>query len=378
VGELTEPVPILGIAATPWVAESDAVLDELVFAATSAALREAGVRKHELGLAVQASMDVYDARSISSGLTTAAAGGYLSDSYRIQGDVGQAVVAAAQAVAAGDVEVAVAVGVYNPEVAVAGHAGFVEQVSNLAFDPHLDRPVGLTGTALLGMHAGRALDVGELTEDGLAELAAAEITRGAAGPHAVRRTPVTAADVRSSAPVHGVLRELMLPAASTGAIAVVLASRARARRALGHRGVLTGWGQGGGDLTSSGRWLTDPAASTRAAAARAYRRAGLHDQGGQADLVERVDLVELTAATPALLDPVAEALGLGKLPGDARNPSGGVRANFPGLANGGLRLLEAVRALESRGGPGRAVAHAVGLVSGPAGDAATVFVVEDR
>lgn len=356
-GELTEPVPILGIACTPWVEESDAVLDELVFAVTSSALREAGVRKHELGLAVQASMDVYDARSISSGLTTAAAGGYLSDSYRIQGDVGQAIIAAAQAIAAGDAEVAVAVGVYNPEVS-ADRGGFVEQISNLAFDPHLDRPVGLTGRALLGMHAGYRVDAGEITEQQLAEIAVAEINRGR------RVGPVTAADVLASAPVHGVLRELMLPAESTGAIAVVLASRARSRRARGHRGTLTGWGQAGGDTTASGRWLTDPAASARVAAARAYRRAGL-DQPA-----EQVDVVELTAGSPALVDPTAEALGL---PKGLVNPSGGVRSNWPGLANGGLRLVEALNALDSGG---RAVVHTTDLITGPANDTATVLVVE--
>ncbi|HEX4251694.1 MAG TPA: hypothetical protein VH008_27790 [Pseudonocardia sp.] len=365
-GALTEPVPILGIGATPWTEESDAALDELVFVATFGALREAGVRKHELGLAVQASMDVYDARSISSGLTTAAAGGYLSDSYRIQGDLGQAVIAAAQAVAAGDVELAVAVGVYHPEVAAADRAGFVEQISNLAFDPHLDRPVGLTGTALLGMHAGHAVDTGVLTEHRLAELAAAEHNRAAeAGTD-----PLTAAGVLASAPVHGVLRELMLPAACTGAVAVVLGSRARARRAKGRRGALTGWGQGGGDTTSSGRWLTDPAASARAAAAQAYRRAGV------AEPAEQVDVVELTAATPALLEPVTEALGLAKLPGEVVNPSGGVRVSWPGLANGGLRMLEVVRALERRSGSGRAVVHSADLVTGPACDTATVLVVE--
>jgi acetyl-CoA acetyltransferase len=373
VGELTDPVPILGIASTPWVAESDAVLDELVFAATSSALREAGVRKHELGLSVQASMDVYDARSISSGLTTAAAGGYLADSYRIEGDVGQAVIAAAQAIAAGDAEVAVAVGVYNPEVAATGYAGLVGQLSNLALEPHLDRPVGLTGTALLGMHAGHRLERGALTERRLAELAAAEISRGAGQPHAARRDPVTADDVLASAPVHGVLRELMLPGESTGAIAVVLASRARARRAHGRRGALTGWGQAGGDTTGSGRWLTDPAASARLAADRAYALAGVDEPADQ------VDLVELTAATPALLDPVVEALGLAKADGAAErvNPSGGVRSNFPGLCNGGLRLLEAVRALESTAGARRAVVHATDLITGPACDTATVLVVEE-
>ncbi|MDN5748577.1 MAG: hypothetical protein L0H64_08715, partial [Pseudonocardia sp.] len=246
-----DPVPVLGIAATPLVAESDAVLDELVFDAVSRALREAGVRKQELGLSVTASLDVYDGRSISSGLTNAASGGYLAQSYRIEGDAGQAIIAAAQAIAAGDADLAVAVGVYNPEVSAPDRRAFLQQISNLGFEPHFDRPVGLSAETVLGLHAGRVVDSGELTEEELAEIAAAEINRGAAGPRALRAARVTAADVLASAPVNGPLRELMLPAESTGAIAVVLGSLARARRALHSRAVLTGWGQGTSGTTAS-------------------------------------------------------------------------------------------------------------------------------
>jgi acetyl-CoA acetyltransferase len=140
--EARDPVPVLGIAATPLVAESDAVLDELVFDAVSRALREAGIRKQEVGLSVTASLDIYDGRSISSGLTNAASGGYLAQSYRIEGDAGQAVVAAAQTIAAGDADLAVAVGVYNPEVSAPDRRAFLQQISNHGFEPHFDRPVG--------------------------------------------------------------------------------------------------------------------------------------------------------------------------------------------------------------------------------------------
>lgn len=366
-----DPIGVLGIACTPWLAESDAVLDELAFDATYAALRAAGVRKQDLGLSVTASLDVFDGRSISSGLTNAAAGGYLADSYRIEGDAGQAVIAAAQAIAAGDAELAVAVGVYNPEVSVAPEErrAFLGQLSNLAFEPHADRPVALTAETILGLHAGRALDAGDLTELQLAELAAAEITRGCGSERAVRRRAVTAADVLASAPVNGVLRELMLPAEATGAIAVVLGSLARSRRTASVRAVLTGWGQATADTTSGGQWLLDPAASARRAAAEAYARAGLVDPAAE------IDAVELTAATPALLEPLLEALGLAKSPArDRANPSGGVRSTYPGVANGALRLLEAVIALEGHGG--RAAVHSTELLTGPVADTATVFVVE--
>jgi acetyl-CoA acetyltransferase len=364
--EARDPIPVLGLAATPLVAESDAVLDELVFDAVSQALREAGVRKQELGISVTASLDVYDGRSISSGLTNAASGGYLAQSYRIEGDAGQAIIAAAQTIAAGDADLAVAVGVYNPEVSAPDRRAFLQQISNLGFEPFFDRPVGLSADTVLGLHAGHVVDSGELTEQELAELAADAITRGSAGPRAARGA-VSTADVLASAPVSGVLRELMLPAEATGAVAVVLGSLARSRRALRPRAILTGWGQATADTTASGQWLTDPAAAARRAGAEAYRRAGLAEPAGQ------VGAVELTAATPALLAPTLDALGLAKSDVVVA-PSGGAASCFPGVANGALRLLEAVEWVERSGG--RAVAHSTDLLTGTVADTATVLVVE--
>lgn len=366
-----DPVPVLGVACTSLRYESDAVLDELVFDATSTALREAGIRKQEVGLSVTSSLDLYDGRSISSGLTNAASGGYLAQSYRIEGDLGQAIIAAAQMIAAGDAEVALAVGVYNPEVSESdpmARRRFLQQISNHGFEPHADRPVGLTADVALALHAGLAVDSGVLTERLLAEIAAEEITRGAGRPGSARQA-VTADDVLASERISDPLRELMLPAETTGAVAIVLGSLARARRALAPRAVLTGWGLASSDTTAGGQWLTDPAAATRRAALEAYHRAGLSDPGDQ------IGAAELTAATPALLAPTLEALGLAKsLPTGAVEPSGGVRSAYPGVANGGLRLLEAVRWLEEH--EGRAVSHSADLLTGTVTDTATVLVVE--
>jgi hypothetical protein len=183
----------------------------------------------------------------------------------------------------------------------------------------------------------------------------------------VRREAVTAADVQASAPVNGPLRELMLPAGCTGAVAVVLGSLARARRALNPRAVLLGWGQSTGDTTSGGQWLRDPAAPARRAAAEAYRRAGI------AEAADQVEAVELTAATPALLAPTLDALGLAKSRAVV-DPSGGALSAYPGVANGALRLLEAVCWLEKHGG--RAVAHSHDTLTGCVADTATVLVLE--
>jgi acetyl-CoA acetyltransferase len=362
-----DPIPVLGIAATPLVPESDAVLDELVFDAVSRALSEAGIRKQELGLSVTASLDVFDGRSISSGLTNAASGGYLAQSYRIEGDAGQAIIAAAQCIAAGDADLAVAVGVYNPEVSAPDRRAFLQQISNLGFEPHFERPIGLTAETMLALHAGSVVDSGGITEERLAEIAAADITRGSSRALAARQSPVGAAEVLASPLVNGILRELMLPAESTGAVAVVFGSLARARRARQPRAVLTGWGQSTADTTPGGQWLSDPARAARRAAEEAYGRAGVDEPGGE------IDAVELTAATPALIDPILDALALAKSAVEV-SPSGGAASAFPGVANGALRLLEAVCWLEENGG--MAVSHSTDLLTGPVAETATVLVLE--
>lgn len=360
------PVHVVGAASTKFLPEHDAMLDELVFEAVYAALRECGLRKQDLGLSVLASMDVLDGRSISSGLTNSAAGGYLGDSFRIEGDSGLAVMAAAEAVAAGDVEVAVAVGVHNPETSGTERArrAFVEQISNLGFEPHFDRPVGLTANTTYALQAGHALSGEGLTN--YAALAADEISRGARLDRSVRRATVNLEDVLASKPICWPLHELMLPAASTGAVAVVLASPARAGRCLGRDAQLTGLGHATGGYTWGGDWLIDPGAATRRAARAGLVQAGIAPQ--------QVGLAEVSAPTPALHRPYVQALGVPA--GAMINASGGMRSNFPGLANGALRLLEVVDRLGQFPRGTAALSHSVDTETGVVAEDVTVLVVE--
>jgi acetyl-CoA acetyltransferase len=372
------PVHIVGLAATQFLPEHDAMLDELVFEVVHAALRECGLRRPDSGLSVLASMDVLDGRSISCGLTTAAAGGYLRDSYRLEGDSGLAIIAAAEAVAAGDVDVAIAAAVHNPEIsprrelmddALAARHAFLRQISNLGFEPHTDRPIGLTADSVYAMHAAHCVGDGTIDVEQLAQLAADEITRGAKFDRAVRNWTATADDVLASRAVSWPLHQLMLPAHSGGAVAAVLASPARAGRCIGRSARITGFGHATGQYTWTGQWLTDPGEPTRRAAMTAYTQSGVSAPA------EQIELVEVSAPTPALHTPYLAALGLGPLCAGRVNASGGMRSNYPGLANGVLRLLEVVEGLESKPGV-RAVSHSVDTITGLVSEDVTVIVVE--
>lgn len=364
------PVAVVGLASTPFLAEHNAALDELVYDVVSRALGEAALRKQDIGLAVTASMDIYDGRSISAGLTNSASGGYLSDSYRLESDSGTAIIAAAEAIASGEVEVAVAVGVYNPETASlnAERRAFVEQISNLAFDPHFARPVGLTSEATYGLHTAWALD-NDVTLDELAELAASEINKSVGHSRSVRRGQVTGADVLAAPAANGALTELMLPAHSTGAVAVVLASPARATRLPGRDAFITGVGRGTGSYVH-GDWLTDVGASSRSAAVTAYRCAGI------TSAAEQVDLVEFTAPTASMYRPLLDALGLGGLSTDRINAWGSASGVYPGLANGAARLADALDRLGQADADTTAVVHSVDTVTGAVALDSTVLVVQ--
>ena len=369
-----EPVHIAGIATTHWLPEQHAVVDELVYRAVADALESASLNRHEVGLTITSSMDVYDGRSISSGLTNSASGGYLTDSYRLESDVGTAIVAAAQAIAAGDVEVAVAVGAYNPESATRDgeRRAFLEQLSNYAFDAHFARPLGLTAQATYGLHAAWVTEQQGVTLEQLAQLASREITTASGSPRSMRTHAVGPEDVLASPLVSWPLTELMLPAYSTGAAAVVLASPARAARANSRGAVITGVGHSTGAYLETEEWLRDPGASSARAAAAAYRTAGIPDPAGA------ISLVEFTAPTTSLYDPILAALGIDKdLPLESINPSGGAAGNYPGLANGALRLLEVVERLEQPAHTGStAVVHSVDTITGTAVLDSTVLVVE--
>jgi acetyl-CoA acetyltransferase len=368
-------VHVVGLATTAFAPEHNAMLDELVFDVVYRALREAGLRKQDIGLTVTASLDVFDGRSISAGLTAMASGGYLVDGYRVEADSGVAVIRAAEAVAAGDVDVAVAVGVHNPEhrSGARASADFLETLSNLAFEPHAARPLGFTAELTLGMHADNVLGTGSTTLDDLARSAASEISLGAASGRSVRTASraVTAADVLASPLIVGPLRELMLPAYAAGAAAVVLASPARAGRCVGRSVRLNGFGHATGAPAGDTAWWRTPGAPTARAVNQALRQTAWTEPS------IGIDIVELSGPTPALL-PLYRLALTDRCGSDcaAENRRGGLLSCYAGVANGIVRLVEAVDQVEPVGRGGRLLSHSVDLITGLVAQDVTVLVGE--
>ena len=361
---------VVGSAWQTVPTDTDQQLDELTFDVTSAALRSAGVPRHQVGLSVISSLDLNDGRSISNALTAPAAAGYLNAELRVEGDATAALLLALAALLAGQVDTAVVVGVHVPEIATSAEQElrrFREHISSYTFDAHIDRPVGMTSHVTLGLHAAARLGNGSVAIDELASRTAGDTVRGAARRGV--RPALTAEDVLASPAVVDPLTEPMLPAASAGVGAVVLSAGVLGRRAPRVQARVTGWGTATAPATANPDWLADPGAATRRAATDAYRRAGIDRPA------EQVGALELTDLTPALTPELLTALGLEALEQDRVSPSGGVRANHPGIANGLLRVIEACESLTSADRPG-AVAHAMDDLMGLVSSTSTVLVLE--
>jgi hypothetical protein len=362
-------VAVVGAASTIGVEAAPA---DVLFGCVSDALRQAGLRKQDVDLSAVASRDLYDACSMSNGQMLPAAAGWLAGSVtRLETDVSAALVVADAVLRSGDAEVAVVAGVHQPQVPDGSRRKFDAQVSNLAAEPIYERPTGMTGTSLLAMHAARLIADAATTQRVLAETAAGEITLGATSRHATRTKAASADDVLAAAPVAWPLTELMLPAETTGAVALVLATPERARALGGARAHLVAHGMSAGGGLGTGDWLSAPQVAAKRAAEQAYRRAGVIEAGRE------FDVAELTAPSPAMREPLVHALGLGGLANERISPSGGVRSSFPGVANGALRLLEAVEWLERNDGR-RALVHSVDTLTGPMSATTTVTVLERR
>jgi acetyl-CoA C-acetyltransferase len=211
----------------------------------------------------------------------------------------------------------------------------------------------------------------------LARVARRNLRNAVYNPYAHRRGDFSEAQIMASPLVADPLRELHCPSSSDGACAVLLADEEMARKLHPQPAWVQGfgWAAEGYDLGER-----DLLASTALAQASrdAYSRARIQDPSRDLEVVE--------LAAYAHQEPLwYEGLGLcppgegwrliregttemeGPLP---VNPSGGILATNPGLAQGLFRVAEAALQLwgkagshQVKGSPKRAVAHSTyGLV----------------
>lgn len=320
--------------------------DENVFPVVRAALDDAGLERTDVDTVINCGHDAYDGATISSGMIACPSGGYDKPTVRLQNGGIYALHQAVAQIRADKADIVVV----SSEDSVETDP---EAVSTISQDSLYTQPLGVTYLHTFGLLANRHIERDGVTEDDYAEVAAKNYRAAAENPHAHRRAGYSAEEVLTSDRVVSPLRELQIGPQSKGAAALVIADEDVAESAGAHA-----WVEGIGLASSRyriddfGERLSNP--GLRAAAERAYERAGIEAPRAEIDAVE-------------LFNPVApleilgyEALGLcadgegasllkegvtdldGEIP---VNPSGGALGTNP-LNTGGLfRTIQAVMAL---------------------------------
>jgi acetyl-CoA C-acetyltransferase len=328
-------VAIVGVAMSDFRLRTHEPPSEVVYPVVKAALEDAGVSMDDIESIISCSQDIYDGRTISSMGVNEVIGGYLRSESKVAGDGLLALMYGAARVASGE---------YDHTVVIAHcleSIGDLHAITNGAFDPYVQRPLGIDDTVASALQASAFYASSGLGPDDAAEVSARASVKAAANPRAFRQAAHTAADVATSPVVAAPLRELDGAPVCDGAVALVLASpNAAGGDAVWLRGIATST-----DTFWTDRDLTSVDALRRADAA-ASAMASL--RAADCEVVETAArwAHEQLMHLPALgLDPHADV-----------NPSGGQLGGCPVTVVGLARAAEA--ALAIRAGAVTAVAHA--------------------
>jgi acetyl-CoA C-acetyltransferase len=204
------------------------------------------------------------------------------------------------------------------------------RVDRFAMDPVLNRPLGVSSTALAGLEMRRWLHVTGRSEGECADVAARNRAHAATNPRA------SYADVSDPTPLFDPLTREQAAEPADGCVVFVLTTEERTPDG----GVFidgVGWSQDAPSIESR-EW--DRAAAAERAARAAYDRAGV--EPGDVELAE----VDDTFAYKQLQH--LEALGLSELAEDRVNPSGGALGEgHLREANGLARALACIEGLRT-------------------------------
>ncbi len=331
-----------------------------------------------IGMSINVSNDVFDARTISDAPMTDILGAHMGCEEKVDQDGAQAVIYGASAIMSGHCDA----------VLIIGHCRETQPQSrnmctNLTFDPFFTRPVGLDYCSAAGFQAQAYLSKSGISEEQLAKIVVKSRENASKNPYTPEAPKVTAEEVMSSPMLCDPIRELHAYPVSDGAVGMILAAEDLAVKLTdtpvfvnGHGNNMDSFYLGDRDLTSN--------FALKGAAERAYKRAGITDPKTAFDIVEISD--QYAYQYPMWL----EGLGIcdegkaGELidadgeNGPVINASGGMLAGNPLNLGGLVRAAEGAAQLMGKAGDrqvkGAKTALAHGVV-GPAGQFHTVVIL---
>ena len=359
---LANRVGVIGVAILPRVSSERQSLEELLYDVTQQALRDAGLTIEDIDGIVVASNDQYDGRAISVMAASGSVGGVDRDILSTPSAGEHAFVMGTLRVASGQYETQLVLS-WSPT-----EASSLAEVQRLAADPYFHRRLPLDELSSHALQANTMLSGMPDAEASAIKVLEKNRRNGA------RAYPDLTDDVRL--PARWPLHANMVAAPVTGAVAMVLASKACIeKRAVKEVAWISGMG-----------WATEPsflgdrdlaqAPAMEAAAQQAYADAGVTDPAGAFDVAEIADTTpyqELLAYEGLGLAPRADwaaRIADGSFGPDGRLPvnlSGGALSLNPVYCTGMIRIGEIANQVLGRAGPHQRAGVRTGLAHAASG-----------
>ena len=294
-----------------------------------------------IGMSINVSDDIFDARTISDNAMTDVLGAHFGCEEKVAQEGIQAIYYGLAAIQSGHVDVVLIVGHCKESQCQSRN-----MVTHVAFDPFYTRPVGLDFCAAAGLQARAYMDRSGITEEQLAAVVVRSRENALKNDRFPAVEAVTAEGVMASPLLADPIRQLHAYPVSDGAVGMLLAAEDRVKDFTDTPVWITGVGNCMDSFFLGDRDLASNFA-LKEAARRAYRRAGIADPKIAFDLVEVSDFY-------AYQQPMwVEGLGIcdtgtGGLAASTGcagktviNPSGGTLAGNPLILGGLVRASEA-------------------------------------
>jgi acetyl-CoA C-acetyltransferase len=347
---LNRPTAVIGSAIRAPITSDRLSLEEILYEVSQAALKSAGLSIEDIDGIVVGANDQIDGRAISVMAASGSVGGVDRDILSTPSAGEHAFVMGVLRVASGQFETQLVLAWGATE------ATSLPEVERLGGDPYFHRRLPQDELSAFALQANAMLAASPQIESQAAALVERNRRRGAVAYPQAAGPADSAAAIAASKPARWPLRQGMLQAPVTGAVALVLASDSYVKQA----GIANpAWVRGMGWATEAAflgdRDLTT-APALEAAVRQAFGEAGI-------DGASRIDVAEVCGATP--YQELLACRTLGIAPDHASlNPSGGLASINPVFCGGLVRIAEA--ASQVRGTAGRHQADATRLSLGHA------------
>ncbi len=363
-----ERVAIIGVGFTKYDRNSPLTFAEMVFEATRKAIADAGISKDDVDNVVSVSSDFWDGRTISCMAISDASNAFNRDISCVEGDGTFGALYGMMRILSGS---------FGITVLCAHHKGTesnMNGITNCAFDPLVERKLGLDAVSSAAMQARRYMSKYGLKEEQFALVSVKNHGNAMRNPLALLPMEITVEDVMNSRKIADPLKLLDCSPVTDGACTLILAAEREAKKLTTNKQRV--WMKGVGHCSDAYRLGDRDLADTRAlakAAKSAYAMAGISDPLKEIDFAEVYDAF-------SYMEPLwLEGLGIceegkaceylergwfdadGKLP---VNVSGGRLSAHPVQAAGLYAMAEAVLQLRGKAGKRQVKGAETALVHG--------------